>query len=85
MEEQIIEQLGEIDKSINHLTTTMRNAFSGTPDSMGVVECGFSRIHDRMDRIADSLDQIANCLEEIARVKKDINGEKDETYQRKNK
>jgi uncharacterized protein Yka (UPF0111/DUF47 family) len=59
MSEDIIEKMGDIESSIDALTHTIQNGFSGTTNNMGVVEGGFARSHDRLDRIADALESIA--------------------------
>ena len=58
-EDQVIEKMNDIERSIDKLTLTIQYAFSGTNEGMGVVEGGFARSHDRLDRIATALETIA--------------------------
>jgi len=62
MDNDLIEKMNDIERSIDRLTTTLQYAFSGTTEGMGIVEGGFSRSHDRLDRIADALETIAAHL-----------------------
>jgi len=62
MNDDIIEKMDDIEKSIDRLTQTIQNAVCGTTDGMGVVEMGFALNHDRLARIADALELIANRL-----------------------
>lgn len=59
MNDDLIEKMSDIERSIDTLTQIIQQSFGGTNESMGVVEGGFARSHDRLDRIADALETIA--------------------------